>query len=240
MSNRVVTDHLSAILVVRFIAPCQPFPFAIAAAFNGGWLRTGDLARIDGEGLVYLVDRVKDMINCGDENVYCVEVENALAGAPGIYEAAVLGVPDEMMGETVGAVIGPAPGATFDVTAVRAYLGAHIADFKVPQYVAVSAAPLPRNPGGQLLKRRLRDETDWPTAVRRQPTAGFCKVMLAAHTSAVARRRQRPPMQALGFLFRAKVSMPARGRSNSGAASGSSDERCPHVRRVEDEPHHNP
>ena len=107
------------------------------------------------------------MINRGGENVYCVEVENALAGAPGVYEAAVLGVPDEMMGEKVGAVIVPAPGVEFDVAAVLDYLGAHIADFKIPQYVAVSAAPLPRNPGGKLLKRHLRDHTDWAAAIQR-------------------------------------------------------------------------
>lgn len=111
------------------------------------------------------------MINRGGENVYCVEVENALAGT-GVYEAAVLGVPDEMMGEKVGAVIVPEPGAASDVTAVLDYLGAHIADFKVPQYVAVSTAPLPRN-------------------------------------------------------SRAKVSVSARRTENSGAAAGSSDERCP-------------
>jgi acyl-CoA synthetase (AMP-forming)/AMP-acid ligase II len=142
-------------------------PQATAEAFVDGWLHSGDLARIDDEGLVYLVDRVKDMINRGGENVYCVEVENALAGAPGVYEAAVLGVPDEMMGEKVGAVIVPMPGATLDVPAVLGYLGEHIADFKVPQYVAVSAAPLPRNPGGKLLKRKLREETDWAAATRR-------------------------------------------------------------------------
>ena len=129
-------------------------PEATAQAFADGWLYSGDLARIDDEGLVYLVDRRKDMINRGGENVYCVEVENALAGAR-VYEAAVLGVPDEMMGEKVGAVIVPVPGVTFDVAAVFDYLGAHIADFKIPQYVAVSAAPLPRNPGGKLLKRHL-------------------------------------------------------------------------------------
>ena len=142
-------------------------PQATAEAFADGWLHSGDLARIDDEGLVYLVDRVKDMINRGGENVYCVEVENALAGAPGVYEAAVLGVPDEMMGEKVGTVIVPMPGATLDVPAVLGYLGEHIADFKVPQYVAVSAAPLPRNPGGKLLKRKLREETDWAAATRR-------------------------------------------------------------------------
>jgi len=139
-------------------------PEATAQAFTGGWLHSGDLARIDDEGLVYLVDRIKDMINRGGENVYCVEVENALAGAPGVYEAAVLGVPDEMMGEKVGAVIVPMPGTSLDVPAVLGYLGAHIADFKVPQYVAVSTAPLPRNPGGKLLKRHLRDTVDWSAA----------------------------------------------------------------------------
>jgi long-chain acyl-CoA synthetase len=142
-------------------------PEATAQAFADGWLYSGDLARIDDEGLVYLVDRRKDMINRGGENVYCVEVENALAGAPGIYEAAVLGVPDEMMGEKVGAVIVPTPGVTFDMAAVFDYLGAHIADFKIPQYVAVSTAPLPRNPGGKLLKRYLRDQTDWAAAIQR-------------------------------------------------------------------------
>jgi long-chain acyl-CoA synthetase len=141
-------------------------PEATAQAFADGWLHSGDLARIDDEGLVYLVDRIKDMINRGGENVYCVEVENALAGAPGVYEAAVLGVPDEMMGEKVGAVIVPMPGTTLDVPAVLDYLGGHIADFKVPQYVAVSAAPLPRNPGGKLLKRQLRDNVDWAAARR--------------------------------------------------------------------------
>ncbi len=142
-------------------------PEATAQAFVNGWLHTGDLARIDDEGLVYLVDRVKDMINRGGENVYCVEVENALAGAPGVYEAAVLGVPDEMMGEKVGAVIVPMPGVSLDVPAVLGYLGEHIADFKIPQYVAVSATPLPRNPGGKLLKRRLREDVDWASAAQR-------------------------------------------------------------------------
>jgi acyl-CoA synthetase (AMP-forming)/AMP-acid ligase II len=142
-------------------------PEATADTFVDGWLHSGDAARIDEEGLVYLVDRIKDMINRGGENVYCVEVENALAGAPGVYEAAVLGVPDEMMGEKVGAVIVPMPGISLDVPAVLGYLGEHIADFKVPQYVAVSGPPLPRNPGGKLLKRRLREDVDWAAAFRR-------------------------------------------------------------------------
>src|SRR5260370_40320864 len=108
------------------------------------------------------------MISRGGENVYCVEVENALAGAPGVYEAAVLGVPAEMMGEKVGAVIVPTPGVTFDVAAVFDYLGGHIPDFKNPQHLAVSAAPLPRNPGGELLKRHRRDQNHSAAAIPRR------------------------------------------------------------------------
>jgi acyl-CoA synthetase (AMP-forming)/AMP-acid ligase II len=131
-----------------------------------GWLHTGDLARIDGDSLLYIVDRLKDMINRGGENVYSIEVENALAGAPGVGEAAVVAVPDEMMGEKVGAVIVAAPGAQVDVEAVVAHCRAHLADFKVPQYVSVREEPLPRNPGGKILKRNLRDETDWGKPLR--------------------------------------------------------------------------
>ncbi|GAA1037000.1 class I adenylate-forming enzyme family protein [Virgisporangium ochraceum] len=141
-------------------------PAETAEAFVDGWLHTGDLARIDDRGLIYIVDRLKDMINRGGENVYCVEVENALAGAPGVFEAAVVGVPDDMMGEKVGAVLVPAPGAGIDVAAVLSYLDGRVARFKVPQYVAVRAEPLPRNPGGKILKRRVRDETDWGDPLR--------------------------------------------------------------------------
>lgn len=132
-----------------------------STAFADGWLHTGDLARIDDEGLVHIVDRAKDMINRGGENVYCVEVENALAGAPGVAEAAVVGVPDELMGEKVGAVIVPVSPGDLDVEAVLAYLGERLADFKIPQYVAVRATPLPRNPGGKVLKQVLRKESSW-------------------------------------------------------------------------------
>ncbi|HWG09307.1 MAG TPA: AMP-binding protein [Solirubrobacteraceae bacterium] len=141
-------------------------PEATAATFVDGWLHTGDLARIDEDGLLYIVDRKKDMINRGGENVYSIEVENALASAPGVGEAAAVGVPDEMMGEKVGAAIVPAAGATLDVAAVIAHCRERLADFKVPQYVAVRSEPLPRNPGGKVLKAQLRDETDWGEALR--------------------------------------------------------------------------
>ena len=141
-------------------------PEATAETFVDGWLHTGDLARIDADGLLYIVDRKKDMINRGGENVYSLEVENALAGAPGVGEVAVIAVPDEMMGEKVGAVIVPAAGAQIDVDAVVAYGRTHLADFKVPQYVALREDPLPRNPNGKLLKAKLRDDVNWGKPLR--------------------------------------------------------------------------
>ena len=126
-------------------------PDATAETFVDGWLHTGDLGRVDEDGLLYIVDRKKDMINRGGENVYSIEVESALAGAPGVGEAAAVGVPDEMMGEKVGAVIVPAPAtARVDVAAVLAHVRERLADFKVPQYVAVArraAAAQPRRQG---------------------------------------------------------------------------------------------
>ena len=111
------------------------------------------------------VDRAKDMINRGGENVYSIEVESALAGAPGVSEAAVLSVPDEMMGEKVGAVI-VTTGEAFEVEAVIAHISRRIADFKVPQYIAVRDEPLPRNPAGKVLKHQLREQTEWGDPLR--------------------------------------------------------------------------
>jgi acyl-CoA synthetase (AMP-forming)/AMP-acid ligase II len=106
------------------------------------------------------------MINRGGENVYSIEVEAALTGAPGIVEVAVVPVPDDMMGEKVGAVIVALAGRQIDVNAVLTHCRHHLADFKVPQYISVRDEPLPRNPGGKLLKTRLRDETDWGKPLR--------------------------------------------------------------------------
>jgi long-chain acyl-CoA synthetase len=141
-------------------------PEATAETFVEGWLHTGDLARIDPDGLLYIVDRKKDMINRGGENIYSIEVENVLAGAPGVGEAAVVAVPDDMMGEKVGAVIVPAAGQPLDLDALLSYSRTHLADFKVPQYVSVREQPLPRNPSGKLLKKQLREETDWGAPLR--------------------------------------------------------------------------
>jgi acyl-CoA synthetase (AMP-forming)/AMP-acid ligase II len=141
-------------------------PEATAETFTSGWLHTGDLARIDDDGLLYIVDRKKDMINRGGENVYSIEVENALVSMPGVAEVAAVGVPDEMMGEKVGAVLVPGASEQLDVQAVVAHARKQLADFKVPQYIAVRTEPLPRNPGGKVLKAQLRDETDWGKPLR--------------------------------------------------------------------------
>jgi acyl-CoA synthetase (AMP-forming)/AMP-acid ligase II len=150
-------------ILIRGQSVCAGYwnkPDATAQTFVDHWLHTGDIGRVNEQGLVYVLDRIKDMINRGGENVYSVEVENGLIGAPGVGEVAVVGVPDPMMGEKVGAVIVPLPGATVDPRAVVAYAREHLADFKVPQFVAVRSNPLPRNPNGKVLKAPLR-ETDF-------------------------------------------------------------------------------
>jgi len=136
-------------------------PEATAETFAGGWLRTGDMARLDEQGFVQIVDRKKDMVNRGGENVYCVEVENALAAHPAVFEVAVVGVPDKMMGEKVGAAVVLKPGATVETGDILDFAKAHLADFKVPQYLVLRSETLPRNPGGKILKKRLRESLDW-------------------------------------------------------------------------------
>jgi acyl-CoA synthetase (AMP-forming)/AMP-acid ligase II len=124
------------------------------------------MARIDEDGFVQIVDRKKDMICRGGENVYCVEVENALAAHPAVFEVAVMGVPDEMMGEKVGAVIVPRPGQQVDMDDLLTFARKHLADFKIPQYIVIRKEPMPRNPGGKMLKPVLRKETEWGKPVR--------------------------------------------------------------------------
>ncbi len=141
-------------------------PEATAQTFVNSWLHTGDLARIDADGFVQIVDRKKDMVNRGGENVYCVEVENALCAHPAVYECAVMGVPDTMMGEKVGAVVVLKPGAKTEPAEICEFLKGRLADFKIPQYMAIRPDPLPRNPGGKILKPRLRKETAWGNPLR--------------------------------------------------------------------------
>jgi acyl-CoA synthetase (AMP-forming)/AMP-acid ligase II len=141
-------------------------PQATAETFVDGWLHSGDMARIDRQGFVQIVDRKKDMINRGGENVYCVEVENALNAHPAVFEVAVIPVPDAMMGEKVGAVIVLKPGHEAPVRDILDFTAERIADFKVPEYAVIRGELLPRNPGGKILKKRLREEVQWGKAIR--------------------------------------------------------------------------
>ncbi len=131
-------------------------PDATAEAVRDGWLYTGDLGYRDAEGFYFVVDRAKDMIIRGGENVYCTEIENCLADHPEIDEAAVVGVPDLEFGERVKAIVRRVPGSALAAGAVRAHVAAHLASFKVPELVEFTDEPLPRNPAGKLLKNALR------------------------------------------------------------------------------------
>jgi acyl-CoA synthetase (AMP-forming)/AMP-acid ligase II len=136
-------------------------PEATAETFVDGWLHTGDVARLDDQGFVQILDRKKDMVNRGGENVYCVEVENVLAAHPAVFEAAVMGVFDEMLGEKVGAAIVLKPGAHAEISEIVEFAKSRLADFKIPQYLAFCSEVLPRNPGGKILKKVLRSNVDW-------------------------------------------------------------------------------
>ena len=133
-------------------------PEATAETIVDGWLRSGDIGRIDEEGFVYVQDRAKDMVLRAGENVYCAEVEAALYEHPGVYEAAVFGLPHERLGEEVAAAIVPKPGAALEPDALRAFLAEHLAPFKIPSRIEIRAQALPRNPAGKILKRALRDD----------------------------------------------------------------------------------
>jgi long-chain acyl-CoA synthetase len=132
-------------------------PEATAETIVDGWLRSGDIGRIDDDGFVYVQDRAKDMVLRAGENIYCAEVEAVIYEHPDVYEAAVFGLPHERLGEEVAAAIVPKPGRSLDTDAFRAFLAEHLAPFKVPSHIAVHGEALPRNPAGKILKRALRD-----------------------------------------------------------------------------------
>jgi acyl-CoA synthetase (AMP-forming)/AMP-acid ligase II len=124
----------------------------------GGWLRSGDAGYMDEDGFVYVVDRLKDMIISGGENIYCGEVENALTGYPGVEACAVIGVPDALWGERVHAVVIPKAGAQLVASDLDAHCRARIAGYKVPRSYDIRAEPLPLSGVGKVQKNRLRDE----------------------------------------------------------------------------------
>jgi long-chain acyl-CoA synthetase len=134
-----------------------------AEAFTDGWFHTGDLGRLDADGNLYVVDRLKDVIIRGGENVYAAEVEAALYEHPDVAEAAIIGVPDERLGEAVGAVVRVRSGSSLTEDAIRAHVGSRLAAFKVPAHVWLTDDELPRNASGKVLKRELRERHQLPS-----------------------------------------------------------------------------
>jgi long-chain acyl-CoA synthetase len=131
-------------------------PEATAAAFVDGWVRTGDLARLDEEGFVYIVDRAKDMVIRGGENIYSIEVENVLFDHPAVIDAALIGLPHRTLGEEPAAVVHLAPGAAAGEEELKAWVRERLAVFKTPVRIAFLPQPLPRNANGKILKQELR------------------------------------------------------------------------------------
>ncbi len=136
-------------------------PEATAETIQDGWLRTGDIARVDEDGFIYIVDRAKDMVLRGGENVYCAEVEAAIFAHDAVAECAVFGVPDDRLGEEVGAavVLAATPGQ-LSADELRAFLRERLAAFKIPRYVWFQVDALPRNASGKFMKRELRERLD--------------------------------------------------------------------------------
>lgn len=132
-------------------------PDATAESITDGWLHTGDVARIDEEGFIFLVDRKKDMVLRGGENVYCAEVEATLHQHPAVAECCVFGVPDARLGEEVAAAVVLRPGESISAEALRQHCIGLAAKHKAPRYVWLLNEPLPRNASGKFLKRELRD-----------------------------------------------------------------------------------
>ncbi|AVA37688.1 acyl--CoA ligase [Cupriavidus metallidurans] len=131
-------------------------PEATAKTFVDGWLHTGDVARIDEDGFLYIVDRMKDMLIRGGENIYCIEVESTLYDHPAIMDAAVVGIPHRTLGEEPGAVVSLKPGMKATEAELQEFVRARLAAFKVPVRVIVLEEMLPRNPNGKILKSNLR------------------------------------------------------------------------------------
>ena len=134
-------------------------PQATASSLVDGWFRTGDVAVVDADGAVYVVDRIKDMIISGGENVYPAEVESALHEHPAVQDCAVVGVPDEKWGEVGRAIVVLAPDARLTVGQMREFLTDRLARYKIPRSLTVVEA-LPRNASGKILRKDLRAAAD--------------------------------------------------------------------------------
>ncbi len=133
-------------------------PEATAQAFVDGWFHTGDVAYLDAEGFLYIVDRIKDIIIRGGENISCLEVEAAIYAHPGVHEVAVFGLPDARLGEIVGAAVVVRTGVELTADELRAELGKHLASFKIPARIWFRTEQLPRIASGKIFKRQIKAE----------------------------------------------------------------------------------
>jgi long-chain acyl-CoA synthetase len=133
---------------------------ATAETIVDGWLRTGDMARKDDDGFLYIVDRIKDMVLRGGENIFCAEVESAIFNHEDVAECTVFGVPDDRLGEEVGIAVFLKTGAKANADTLREHCASQLAKFKVPRYFWFVEAALPRNASGKFLKRELRDSLE--------------------------------------------------------------------------------
>ena len=140
-------------------------PEDTTSAFRNGFFRTGDIGYQDVDGYFYILDRLKDMIVTGGENVYCGEVEAVIVGHPAVREAAVFGIPDPQWGELVAVCVVLKPGITLTEEALILHCRQSLANYKVPRHVEFSQADLPKSGSGKVLKRLLR-ERFWAGAER--------------------------------------------------------------------------
>jgi long-chain acyl-CoA synthetase len=131
-------------------------PEATEQTFVDGWLRTGDIGKLDEEGFCYILDRAKDMLIRGGENIYCIEVENALYEHPAVLDCAVIGIPHPTLGEEPGAIVTLKPGCEATEAELRAFVLARLAAFKAPVKIQLQREWLPRNANGKIMKRELK------------------------------------------------------------------------------------
>jgi acyl-CoA synthetase (AMP-forming)/AMP-acid ligase II len=133
-------------------------PEATAAAFRDGWFHTGDVGYLDEDNMLFIVDRIKDIIIRGGENISCLEVEAAIYACKQVAEVAVFGLPDTRLGEVVGATVYLKPGAVLSEDELREFLSDHIAAFKIPVYMEFSKQPLPRMASDKIFKRQIKEQ----------------------------------------------------------------------------------
>jgi acyl-CoA synthetase (AMP-forming)/AMP-acid ligase II len=160
---------------IRSPANCRGYwnkPEATAEAFVDGWFHTGDVGYLDGEGFLYIVDRIKEIIIRGGENISCLEVEAAIFSHPAVEEAAVFGLPDERLGEIVGAAVFLREGAVLDASTLRDHLDGHLAAFKIPAHIWFWPEQLPRIASGKIFKRQLKSDCAARLAAQSAPAAG--------------------------------------------------------------------